>query len=150
MAQGANDLTALVIATEVAPIVVAAASVAEVLARVALLPVPGTYPWVLGFFVWRQQPVNVISFEAMAGGPVPVMEPSRIVVFYPLPGRGKEDYFAIATNREPRSLIVTNDTQGADLPAGLSSEFIAGAMQSGDQVIAIPDFTAMRKAFYGA
>lgn len=148
MAQVANDVTTLVISTDIAPIAVPAAAVAEVLPRAPMHAIPMTRPWTMGFIVWRGLPVTVISFEALVGGKSPVVEPSRLVVFYPLSGCGKEEFFAIAANHEPHSLIVGPEFSAAPMPYGVAPEFVAGALQHGQQIVVIPNLEAMKQAFY--
>ena len=142
------DVSTLVISTDVVPIVVPAASVAEVLPGSEIRPIPATQPWCLGFIVWRGMPVPVISFEALVGGKLPVMKPSRLVVFYSLLGRSKDEFFAIAANHEPRSLLVGPDTVAAPMPYGVSPEFVAGALQHGQQIVVIPNFDVLNEVFY--
>lgn len=148
MDNAASDVTTLLISTDIAPVVVPTSAVAEVIPRAPPQPVPMTRPWNLGFIVWRGLPVTVVSFEALVGGSPPIVEPARLVVFYPLSGCRNEEFFAIAANREPRSLIVDSDVAGAPMPYGVAPEFVAGALQHNQQIAVIPNFEAMKQAFY--
>jgi len=149
MNNSVRDVTTVVISTDIVSLVVPAASVAEVLPRMSVQHIPATQPWCLGFVVWRGLPVSVVSFESLVGGGTPIIEPSRLVVFYPLNGRSKQEFFALATNHEPRSMQVDAETASAPMPYGVSPQYVAGALRYGQQIVVIPNFEAMRRAFYG-
>lgn len=147
MNQIAGDVTTLLIPTDIAPIIVPASAVAEVIPRASMHSIPMTKPWTLGFIVWRGLPVTVVSFEALVGGTPPIVEPARLVVFYPLSGCADEEFFAIATNHEPHSLIVGSDVAAAPMPYGVAPEFVAGTMQHDQQIVVIPNLESMKQAF---
>lgn len=57
-------------------------AVAEILTYRETRPVPGAPDWFVGMLSWRNQTIPVISFEAIAGGATPAVNPrTRIAVF---------------------------------------------------------------------
>jgi chemotaxis signal transduction protein len=138
----------LMIPTGVATLVVPSATVAEVIAgSPGLKPLPGVEPWVLGYFRWRNYPVTLVSFERLAAGR-DISSFYRLCVFFPLPGREAFDYFALGLTGEPRGLEITDSAGPGALPAGLSQRFAAGAITMDDRTLVIPDFDALKAAFY--
>lgn len=142
------SVPALAVPTAAATLVVPAATVAEVVARPAdLRPLPGAEPWVLGYFRWRNRPVTLVSFDLIAAGrESPGF--SRVCVFHPLPGRQPFDYFALTMKGEPRSIEITDSAGAGVPPAHLSGRFVSGAVQVDDRTLVIPDFGALKSAFY--
>lgn len=142
------SIPGLLVPTEVAALVVPAVTVAEVVARPAdLKPLPVVQPWVAGYFRWRKCPVTLVSFDRIAAGRESA-EYSRVCIFHPLPGRQPFDYFALIMNGEPRSLEITDSAGAGDLPPQLSERFVSGTLQAGDRTLVIPDFDALKSAFY--
>lgn len=142
------SIPGLLVPTEVAALVVPAATVAEVVAKPAdLKPLPAVQPWVAGYFRWRKCPVTLVSFDHIAAGRE-IAEYSRVCIFHPLPGRQPFDYFALIMSGEPRSLEITDSAGAGDLPPQLSERFVSGTLQVGDRTLVIPDFDALRSAFY--
>jgi chemotaxis signal transduction protein len=134
--------------TGVARLIVPAATVAEVVTRPASLkPLPASEPWVAGYFRWRNNPVTLISFESIAAN-LGVPGYTRVCVFHPLPGRQPHDYFALIVNAEPRTMEITDSAVAASPPPQLSRRFVAGAVQIDGQTLVIPDFDALKAAFY--
>jgi chemosensory pili system protein ChpC len=141
------SVSGLVVPTQVGALVVPTATVAEVVSRPALKPLPSTARWVLGYFHWRNYPVTLVSFERLAADRK-ISEFSRVCVFYPLPGREPFDYFAFAISGEPRSLEISDSSEAGSLPAQVSPQFAAGALRIGDSTYVIPDFDRLKAAFY--
>ena len=134
--------------TAVATLVVPAVAVAEVVAKPPdLRPLPAVEPWVEGYFRWRNYPVTLVSFDRMAAG-WESPDFSRVCIFHPLPGRHAFDYFALIMEGEPRSMEITESAGAGPLPLHLSEQFAAGTLQAVDQTLVIPDFGAMKAAFY--
>jgi len=138
----------LMIPTRAATLVVPAATVAEIISHPPdIKPLPAVQPWVLGYIRWRNYPVTLLSFERLASdGEIPAL--SRVCVFYPLPGRETFDYFAMIMSGEPRSLEITDAAVSAPLPAQVSQHYTAGAVKAEDRSLVIPDFDALKSAFY--
>jgi chemotaxis signal transduction protein len=131
-------------------LLVPSAAIAEVANPTELYPVPGSPPWVLGVMGWRTQPVPVISFEGLLGRTAPpAAEGSKIVIFYPLSGPRDWEFYGILSRSEPRPQQVTSDTIETEDPARLpDSPFVAAGVRVKGRVLFIPDFDALRDAFY--
>lgn len=142
------SIPGLLVPTEVATLIVPAATVAEVVAKPAdLKPLPASEPWVVGYFRWRNYPVTLVSFERIAADrEIPNF--SRVCVFHPLPGRQSFDYFALTMKGEPRSLEITDSAGPGSLPAHVAEQFVAGTVAADDRSLVIPDFGALKAAFY--
>lgn len=142
------SIPGLMIPTGVATLVVPAVTVAEVMARPAdLKPIPAAESWVAGYFRWRNCPVTLVSFERIAAGRE-IPDYSRVCVFHPLPGRQTIDYFALTMKGEPRSLQITDSAGAGAPPAEIADQFVAGAVQVDGRTLVIPDFDALKAAFY--
>lgn len=138
----------LLIPTEAAELIVPAATVAEIiLTPPEVKALPASPPWVLGYIRWRNSPVTLISFERLASDR-DISGFSRMCVFYPLPGREAHDYFAMVMSGEPRSLEITDAAAAGTLPPQVSRHYAAGAVTMGDRTLVIPDFEALKEAFY--
>lgn len=138
----------LEIATTTVPLLVPSACVAEVISVSSMRKIPQSPPWVLGVIGWRSKPVPVISIEAlMRRRPQPPGRRSRVVVFYPLPGRKSSEFFAVLAASEPQSRVADSSilATSVDLPDG---KFIATAVKIGQDVAAIPDFEILKTIFY--
>lgn len=136
------------IPTDVATLVVPSATVAEIVSSSPpIKPLPAVESWVLGYFRWRNYPVTLVSFERLAaGGDRSTFH--RLCVFYPLPGRQAHDYFALGMSGEPRTLEIDDSAGSVPLPEGVSPGFAAVAVAIGGRTLVIPDFEALKAAFY--
>lgn len=138
----------LIVPTEVATLVVPSATVAEIIPHPPdLKPLPAVEPWVRGYFRWRNRPVTLVSFERLAAD----REPSgfqRVCVFYPLPGRAPYDYFALGMTGDPRGMEITDSAAVGSLPPQISQTLAAGVLDVDGRILVIPDFIALREAFY--
>lgn len=131
-------------------LLVPSASIAEVATLSAITPVPFAAPWLIGVIGWRTLAVPVVSFEALlTGKPVAPRPQSRVVILYPLPGRGGEDFIGVLTASEPRPRTIDAAAAVAvtasDLP---SSPYIASGLRVESRAMAIPDFDALKKVLY--
>lgn len=139
---------AVIVPTGIAALVVPSATVAEIVSNPPdVKPLPAVEPWVTGYFRWRNYPVTLVSFERLAAGWETVRF-HRVCVFYPLPGREPFDYFALGMSGEPRSLEIPDSAGAVSIPAPAASRFAAGAVTLDDRTLVIPDFEAMKAAFY--
>ena len=143
-----HSVPVLLIPTAVGTVVVPSAAVCEVLPEVKLEPIPAAREWVLGYCIWRNTPVTVISFERLSADDIASIPIGRIVVMYPLPGRANHEYFAIAASHDPRSGFVESDTTSQPVPAQVGQRYIASATEINGVVGLIPDFEALKAAFY--
>ena len=133
-----------------ASLLVPSAAVAEVINPTPLFPVPGAPAWLLGVVGWRAQPVPVVSFEILTGLPAAgASSGSKIVVFYPFAGRRETEFYGLLSLTEPRPQPVTPSAIEAEDPARLpDSPLIAAGVKIKGRTLLIPDFDALRKAFY--
>jgi len=92
----------------------------------------------------------VISFEALLGGAVHApTAASKFVVFYPLPGRKQHEFFAVLTQSEPRPQSIDAASAIAAEPGELpDTPYLAAGLKSDGQLLAIPDFDALKALFY--
>ena len=146
-----DQIHALAIPPRVGLLLVPSATIAEVVNVSALAPVALAPAWVLGVVGWRTLAVPVVSLEALFGkAPTRPGPTSKVVVFYPLAGRAEWEYFAVLSSAEPRPQPVDASavTLGAsELPP---SPYVAGGLKIGGQPLWIPNFEALKKAFYPA
>lgn len=131
-------------------LLVPSAAIAEVVTAGSLAPVPGSPHWLIGVLGWRLQAVPVVSFEALLGGAVRAPTPaSKFVVFYPLPGRKPHEFFAMLTQSEPRPQSIDAASAIAAEPGELpDTPYLAAGLKSDGQLLAIPDFDALKALFY--
>lgn len=143
-----TSISGLMVPTEAASLVVPAVTVAEVVRKPPdLKPLPASEPWVAGYFRWRNRPVTLVSFDRLAAGRESP-DFSRVCVFHPLPGRQPFDYFALIMRGEPRSVEVTDSAGAGVPPAHLSARFVSAAVEIDGRTLVIPDFNALKSAFY--
>lgn len=133
-------------------LVVPSASVAEIVAIGQPVPLPYAPDWVIGVVGWRTLGVPVVSFESLVAGklvPVSATAHSKVVVFYPLPGRSEWEFFGILTTAEPRpralSPAVVIPADVSDLPA---SPHVASGLKYDNRLLVVPDFKAVQAVFY--
>lgn len=132
-------------------LLVPSAAVAEVINLQNMAPVPFGQPWLNGAIGWRTLAVPVISFESLMG----VAESAKpgagkIVILYPLAGRKDWEFFALLATAEPRPQVLDGSqpvAAGAELP---DSPYIAAGLKVDGRLMFIPDFDALKKAFYPA
>lgn len=131
-------------------LLVPSAAVAEVTNPAELFPVPGAPPWLLGVIAWRLQPVPVVSFEGMIGRAATSVTPSsKIVVFYPIAGRREGDFYGVLSTAEPRPQSVSANTIEPEEPGRIpDTALVATAVKLKGRTLLIPDFDALRAAFY--
>lgn len=133
-------------------LLVPSASIAEVVTAGSLTPVPASPHWFVGVLGWRLQAVPVISFEVLLGGAVAApMAASKIVVFYPLPGRKPHEFFGVLSQFEPRPQSIDAAAAIAAEPGDLpDSPYLAAGLKVDGRLLAIPDLDALRALFYDA
>lgn len=143
-----TPIHSLEIPTTSVQLLVPSASVAEVANVGQLTPLPQAPVWVAGLFGWRLRAIPVISFETMVDNTPPWIGPkSKILIFFPIPGRKETDFFGILSASEPQPhQILTTDHTPAQMPK--ESPFIAGGINLRGRVVAIPNMAAMGSVFY--
>ena len=139
---------ALLIPTPAGCLVLPNLLVCEVIVNPGLSPLPGTEEWVLGYCIWRDAPVSVISFERLVGRPIPTSPMRKIVILYPLQGRNPYDFFGVATTGEPHVTNIDDDAKPADPPPDLLQRYVTCALSLADGPGLIPDFEAWKAVFY--
>ena len=145
--QAKGPIHTLIIPLGGLPLLVPSAIIAEVVNVPELLPVPFSPQWVLGAIGWRQRAVPVISFEALTGAEVnPPSLHSKVMIFFPLPGRKESEFFGILTSSEPQPRTVDN-AEGLVTEAP-ESRYIATSLNFGDTVVGIPDMDVLKATFY--
>ncbi len=139
----------LLINMDFGALMVPSAMVAEVLPVDVIYDADNPRHWMLGRIHWRALSISVISFERLVTDLRPTRDSySRVVVFYPLPGHRRDDYFGILTTRDPRSMLVSEDLAMCALPDQVTGRFIASAVEVRGRVATIPDVDALATAIY--
>jgi chemosensory pili system protein ChpC len=122
------------------------ATVAEVLARVAVDPLEGAPAWLAGQIVWHGWNVPLVAFSRLAGlGEEPAMRNNRVIV---LKGLGQDEtlpYFALLTASFPQLVSVPRDSLLADaseedLPRGVQMRVLLG-----EQSALLPDLELVER-----
>ncbi|HET9122106.1 MAG TPA: chemotaxis protein CheW [Acidiferrobacteraceae bacterium] len=130
-------------------LVIPSALIAEVVTVPELAPVPLGASWLLGVSAWRSRPLPLISFDGLLGDPEPeISRRSRMVVFYPLPGRAARDFFAVKAALEPQPTAFEDAQvfgERLPVPSALGAGFRLGSLQ-----VVIPDLTALARQLYAA
>jgi chemosensory pili system protein ChpC len=120
------------------------ATVAEVLARVPVEPMPDTPAWLSGQIRWHGWRVPLVSFAQLTGLAVDnVSANSKIVVLKSLTGGEAMPYFALLTQSFPRLISVPRDGLLADateeaLPVGVQMRVLLG-----DEAALLPDLESI-------
>ncbi len=107
------------------------ATVAEVLARVAVQPLEGTPEWLPGHIEWHGWEVPVVDFSRLAGLGEDPSGRVRVVVLKALGGDEGLPYFALQTASFPQLVSVARDSLLADaseeeLPRGVQMRVLLG------------------------
>ena len=122
------------------------ATVAEVLARVAVEPIEGAPDWLAGQIAWHGWHVPLVSFARLASlGEEAVQRNNRVVVLKALGNNEAMPYFALLTASFPQLASVARDSLLADaseedLPRGVQMRVLLG-----DQSALLPDLEALER-----
>lgn len=147
MALASNRVYGLLLPVGDRYLLVPSALVAEIGMVTDLSPLPLSPPWVLGVANWRFRPVPVCDLGRFWGPPLVPGPRSRVVVFYPLPGRGPTEFFALLTSSEPQSRTV-------DAPGALLTDedavhpYLAVSLDIDGKRAGIPDLAGLAELFY--
>lgn len=147
MALASNRIHGLLLPVGDRFLLVPSALVAEIGVASQWVPLPLAPSWVLGVMNWRSRPVPVCDLAGFWGAPTLVGKRSRAVVFYPLPGRGPADFFALITSAEPQPRTI-------DSPSVLLTDedavhpYIAVSLDIDSKRAGIPDLVALQELFY--
>lgn len=132
-------------------VIVPSAAVAEVINPIKIAPVPFSQTWMRGAVGWRTLAVPVVSFEALLGAPAAVTPAvGKIVILYPLGGRKDWEFFAFVATAEPRPQVLDGSQPPAAAEELPKSPYVAAGLKLDGRLMLIPDFEAMKRAFYPA
>lgn len=131
-------------------LLVPSAAVAEVTNPTSFTRVPGAPPWFLGVMGWRSQAVPVVCFEALLGQPIPpAAAGTKIVIFYPMADARDREFYGVVALAEPRpQQVVSNLVEPEDPQRLPDTPYIAAGVKIKGRPSYIPDFDALRRAFY--
>ena len=123
------------------------ATVAEVLARVAVAPIEGAPEWLPGSIEWHGWNVPLVAFARLAGlkEEPPTDRNNRVVVLKALGGDQALPYFGLLTASFPQLASVPRDSLLADaseedLPRGVQMRVLLG-----EQNAMLPDLVAVEQ-----
>jgi chemosensory pili system protein ChpC len=132
-------IQSIIVPTAGDSLLVPSTSVAEVAGVTSISPVAGAPAFVLGVANWRGIRLPVLSWEVLTG--------AGAVVFYPLPGRDRLDFFGLLSTAAPHSRPISREQLVAEVGAGSDSPYVAAACRIGDASVVIPALAAVREAF---
>jgi len=148
---GYERLHTLIVPTQSQSLLIPSAMTAEVINVPTITRLPFSQPWVLGAVAWRRRAVSVISWEILLGAreEPPVFNRSKLVVFHPLQGRNKWEFFALLASSDPQPHMVDN-TGGlmTSASATIDSPYIAAITTIGKQDIVIPSMAELGRTLY--
>lgn len=105
-----SEIPCLLIPTNKRPLLVPNASVTEIVPLMQPIKNPDTPSWHMGTYLWRDQRLPVVSFEALNEGGNPVVtRTSRVAIINALSGVLKNPYFALVIQGIPRLVRVFPD-----------------------------------------
>jgi len=122
------------------------ATVAEVLARVPVEPIPGAPEWLAGQIDWHGWTVPLVAFARLAGlGEEPAARNNRVVVLKGMGGDEAVPYLGLQTASFPQLISVPRDSLLADaseedLPRGVQMRVLLG-----DQGALLPDLEGVER-----
>ncbi|WP_305805658.1 chemotaxis protein CheW [Stenotrophomonas sp. YIM B06876] len=123
------------------------ATVAEVMSRVAVEPIPGAPAWMAGQIAWHGWNVPLLAFARFSGlGEETLTANNKVVVLKALGGNPDLPYFALLTASFPQLIAVPRDGLLADaseesLPQGVHMRVLLG-----EQSALLPDLDAVEAA----
>lgn len=153
MVAGYERLHTLIVPTQTHSLLIPSAMTAEVINVPNITRIPFSQPWVIGATGWRHRALSIISWEMLLGGreQPPIFNRSKLVVFHPLQGRQKWEFFALLASSDPQPHMV--DNTGALTPAAetkIESPFVGMVTDIGKQEIVIPNMAELANALYPA
>lgn len=103
-------------------------------------------PWFLGTIYWRNQRVPLVSYEALTGGPRPLMSPyCRIAVVNKTGLSQQLDFFALLLQSTPRLLRLTAEDITPDDEKPVDTGQKLHVKVSGEEAI-VPDVQYVEQA----
>lgn len=146
MPYSSDEIRGVLIQTGQERLLLPNATVAEVLAKVPVEPIPGAPDWLSGEIVWHGWNVPLVSFSKLAGlGVDPPTRNNRVVV---LKGLGNDEtlpYFALQTSLFPQLVSVPRegllaDASEEELPRGIQLRVLLG-----EQSALLPDLEGVER-----
>ncbi len=129
-------------------LLVPSALIAEVINIAGFIRVPRSEKWMLGLLNWRARPVPVVSFDFFLTSDLPPAGPrSKIVIFYPLPGRKPWDFFGVLTSGEPQPRTFS-DAEAVSNTIENDNPYAAVKVKLETFVACIPNLETLKAAFY--
>lgn len=122
------------------------ATVAEVMARVAVEPIAGAPDWLPGRIEWHGWDVPLVAFARLAGlGEEPAARNNRVIVLKGMSGDEALPYVALQTASFPQLVSVPRDSLLADaseeeLPRGVQMRVLLG-----EQGALLPDLESVER-----
>jgi len=122
------------------------ATVAEVLSRVSVQPMPGTPHWMPGTIDWQGWRVPLFSMVELGNlGHEPSKAASKIVVLKTLTGSESMPYIGLVTQSFPRLISVPRDGLLADASEESLPEGVQMRVLLGDEAALLPDLEAIER-----
>lgn len=126
------------------------ATVAEVLADVAVAPIAGAPAWLRGRIDWHGWRVPLVSFAELAGlGDDTAGGAGRIVVLKALGGDPDLPYLALLTPAFPRLVSVPHDGLLADASEERLPEAVRMRVLLGEETALLPDLESVETRLAG-
>jgi len=143
-----GPLRIVLVPTRAMTLLVPSTAVAEVVGFADLKLLSGASGSLLGVFEWRGIRLPLLSVEALFGEQAPVADQrAKVVVFYPLPGQRRSDFFAVLASADPHSRVVSAEQLVEDNAPPAPNQFIARTCMVGGEPAGIPDLGVIRSAF---
>lgn len=148
---GKDEVRGVLIQAGVERVLLPNATVAEMMSRVAVEPVPGAPHWLVGQIAWHGWNVPLLSYARFSGhGSEQVTGNNKVVVLKALGGNPDLPYFALLTQTFPQLIAVPRDGLLADaseesLPQGVHMRVLLG-----EQSVLLPDLDAIEAAVVAA
>lgn len=145
MAYNSDEIRGVMIQTGRERVLLPNATVAEVLAKVAVEPLEGTPDWLPGHLGWHGWDVPLVDFARLAGLGEDAPGRTRVVVLKALGGDEGLPYFALQTASFPQLVSVPRDSLLADaseedLPRGVQMRVLLG-----EQGALLPDLEGIEQ-----
>lgn len=148
---GYQRLHTLLVPTTQYSLMIPSAMTAEVVNVPSITKLPFAQPWLIGVFAWRNRAVSAVSWEMLAGAreQPPVVNRSKLIIFHPLHGRNKWEFFAFLASADPQPHMVDNSgSLITSPPEPGSSPLIAAKGMVGRSEIVIPNMAELARMLY--
>ena len=120
------------------------ATVAEVMSRVAVEPLPDMPRWEIGRIDWYGWKVPLLSFARLSGiGEEPAAVNNKVIVLKALGGNPALPYFALLTVSFPQLISVPRDGLLADASEEVLPNGVHMRLLLGEQSALLPDLDAI-------